>query len=63
MKRQLSYRIIGIGLFHAVLYLYLVPFVIYPSFGNSGLTFTVIVAVIISIAVLASIKLSRNKGD
>ena len=63
MKKQLTYRIIGIGLFHAVLYLFLVPFVIYPAFGKNGLVFTVIVAVIISITVLATIKMKRKKGD
>ncbi len=40
MKRA-GKRIIGIGIFHTFLYGYLVPFVIYPRFGDNGLTFAI----------------------
>jgi len=62
MKKKLILRVIGIGIFHAVLYLYIVPFVIYPKFGNNGFKFTIVVAIIISIAVLGTILLeTKNK--
>jgi ABC-type sulfate transport system permease component len=45
-----------------VLYLYIVPFVIYPRFGDNGFKFAVLVAVIVSIAVLGTLFLGkRNK--
>lgn len=54
-------RIIGIGLLHSFLYGYLVPFIIYPRFGQHGITFAVIVAVLISIGILATLRLGKNK--
>ncbi|MCD4722258.1 MAG: hypothetical protein K8S13_20720 [Desulfobacula sp.] len=64
MKRKVLLRIIGIGIFHMVLYLYVVPFVIYPKFGKNGFEFTIAVAIIISIAVLGTIFLEKKiKGD
>ncbi len=60
-------RIFGIGIFHSFLYIYLVPFVIYPRFGQDGMTFAVIVAVLVSIATTATLWLKRktkgNKGE
>ena len=53
------FRIIGIGIFHMILYLYIVPFVIYPKFGKIGFEFTIAVAIIISIAVLGTILLEK----
>lgn len=54
MKKKIIPRVIGIGVFHMVLYLYVVPFVIYPKFGKNGFNFTVAVAIIISIAILGT---------
>ena len=62
MKKKIL-RIMGIGIFHAVLYLYVVPFVIYPQFGKNGSVFSVILAIIISIAVLGTMGLNKQKGD
>lgn len=59
MKKKVLLRIIGIGIFHMILYLYVVPFVIYPKFGKIGFEFTIAVAVIISIAVLGTILLEK----
>lgn len=61
MKKNLIVRILGIGVFHAFLYLYLVPFVIYPKFGNNGFQFTIIVAIIISIAIFGTMFISKQK--
>ncbi len=61
MKKSLIFRLIGIGMFHAVLYLYVVPFMIYPRFGNNGFKITIAVAVIISIAVLGTIFIRKKK--
>ena len=55
MKKKVILRIIGIGIFHMILYLYIVPFVIYPKFGQNGFKFAVVVAIIVSIAVLGTI--------
>lgn len=54
MKRKLILRILGIGIFHMVLYLYVVPFVIYPRFGHNGFKLAITIAIIISIAVLGT---------
>ncbi len=61
MKKKLILKIIGIGVFHAVLYLYFVPFVIYPKFGNNGFQFAVIIAIIISIAIFSIMFIQRQK--
>lgn len=63
MKTKMLSRVIGIGIFHAVLYMYIVPFLIYPKFGHNGFIFAVVVAIIISIAILGTIFLSNYKGD
>jgi len=65
MKKKVTLRIIGIGIFHIVLYLYIVPFVIYPRFGNNGFKLTIVIAIIFSIAVLGTMFTSKKKlkGD
>ncbi len=63
--KKVGLRIVGIGIFHMILYGYLVPFVIYPRFGSNGLTFALIVALLVSIAVLGTLWLgkSNKRGD
>ena len=57
-------RIAVIGIFHAVLYLYFVPFIIYPKFGSNGLVFAGIVTLIISVAVFGTAFIGKKfKGD
>jgi len=60
MKKKVIWKIIGIGIFHSILYLYIVPFVVYPKFGKIGFQFTLIVAIIISIAVLGTIFIEKT---
>ena len=60
MKKTIV-RIVGIGLFHATLYLYIVPFLIYPKFGSNGFKFTIIVAIMISIAIIGTILFEKKK--
>ena len=60
MKKKIILRIIGIGAFHAFLYLYLVPFVIYPEFGNNGFQFAVVIAILISIAIFGTMFISKQ---
>lgn len=60
MKKRMFVRSIGIGLFHMILYLYVVPFVIYPKFGNSGLKITILVAIIISIIALGTLFIKKK---
>ena len=45
-------RFAGIGLFHGVLYAFLVPFIIYPRFGSRGLTLVVVLSLIVTMALL-----------
>ena len=61
MKKKLIVRVLGIGALHAFLYLYLVPFVIYPKFGNNGFQFTIIIAIIISVAIFGTMFISKKK--
>jgi hypothetical protein len=56
-------RIVGIGIFHMFLYVYLVPFVIYPRYGSNGFVFIVIMAVIISIAVFGTLWIGKKRND
>ena len=55
-------RIVCIGVFHMFLYMYLVPFVIYPRYGSNGLVFTVVTAVIISMAVLGTLWIGKKRN-
>ena len=61
--RKVWPRIVGIGVFHMFLYMYLVPFVIYPRYGCNGLRFTIITAVVISIAVLGTLWVGKKKNS
>ncbi|WP_459916623.1 hypothetical protein [Desulfocicer niacini] len=54
-------RLIFIGCLHTFLYLWFVPFVVYPRFGDSGLKMTVAVAVLISVALLATLFVGKFK--
>jgi len=58
---KIAIRIVGIGLLHSFLYGYLVPFVIYPQFGRNGITFAVMLAILISIGIMATLWLGKNK--
>ncbi len=61
MKKSAVLRIVGIGTLHMFLYLWLVPFVIYPRFGDSGLKMTVAVAVLVSVAVIATLFIGKKR--
>ncbi len=60
-------RIAGIGIFHTVLYMVLVPFIIIPRFGVPGLEVTVVASVIVSVVVMGSLGVKKKnkkfKGD
>lgn len=63
MKRRITLRIIFIGCLHTVLYAYIVPFIIYPRFGNHGIMFAVTLAIIISVVVFGTVFLEKkSKG-
>lgn len=61
MKRA-GIRIAAIGIFHMILYGYLVPFVIYPRFGSKGMPFVLLVAVIVSVTVLGTLWIGKRKN-
>nr|NJM01624.1 hypothetical protein [Desulfobacula sp.] len=64
MKKRMTVRIFLIGSLHMILYLYIVPFMIYPKFGKNGITVAVGLAVLISTVVLGTLFFERkNKGD
>lgn len=60
MKKRAVLRVIGIGLLHTFLYLWLVPFVIYPRFGQNGLKMAVAIAVLISIVLVATLFICKK---
>ena len=64
MKKKIRLRIFLIGSLHMVLYLYIVPFMVYPTFGKNGIIIVVVLAVLVSAVVLGTLSLERkNKGE
>ena len=66
MKKKTIYKIVSIGCLHTFLYLYLIPFVIFPAFGKNGLKLIVAIAIAVSIIILTTIfkeKSDRSKKD
>ena len=66
MKKKTIYKIAGIGCLHTFLYLYFIPFVIFPAFGKNGLKLVVTIAIAVSIIILITIfieKSNRSKKD
>ncbi len=61
IKKEVVIRFVIIGMLHAFLYLWLVPFVVYPKFGHNGFMFIVVVAVLISVATLGTLFIGRKK--
>ncbi|MBF0199704.1 MAG: hypothetical protein HQK66_00030 [Desulfamplus sp.] len=54
MKRQVVLRILLIGMLHSFLYLWFVPFVVFPMFGSHGILTTVLIALLVSVALFCS---------
>jgi hypothetical protein len=63
MKKKTFYKIAGIGCLHTFLYSYLIPFIIFPAFGENGLKLAVAVAVAISIIILITIFIEKIKQE
>ena len=64
MKKTITVRIVLIGSLHMVLYLYIVPFMVYPAFGKNGITVVMVLAILISAIVLGTLSFERkNKGE
>ncbi len=63
IKKAVFIRVVMIGMLHTFLYLWLVPFAIYPRFGNDGFMFTVAVAAVISISMVGTLFIGRKKRD
>jgi len=64
MKKRTTLRIVLIGSLHMILYLYIVPFVVYPKFGKNGIKFAVALAIVISVVVLGTLFFEgKNKGE
>jgi len=61
MKKNVLIRVVLIGMLHSFLYLWLVPFVIYPRFGDNGFKMTVAVAVLISVGLLVTLFVGKSK--
>ena len=60
MKKKTIYKIVSIGCLHTFLYLYLIPFVIFPAFGKNGLALTVVITIAISIIILITIFIEKS---
>ncbi len=57
-------RILTIGVLHLVLYGVVVPFVIYPRFGEKGSGIAVAIILILTLGIMASLGLGKNrKGE
>ena len=61
MKKKLLIRFAMIGALHSFLYLWLVPFIIYPRFGHDGFMLTVAIAVVISVSLLGMLFLGKKR--
>jgi len=61
MKKKALIRIVFIGMLHAFLYLWFVPFVVYPRFGDNGFKMTIVVAVLISVVLLVTLFVGKLK--
>jgi hypothetical protein len=59
MKKIL--RIGFIGTLHIAVYLWLLPYVILPKFGNKGTKITVAILILISVIVLSSLFIKKKK--
>ncbi len=63
MKKKLMFRLVAIGCLHSFLYLGLVPFVIYPMYDDNGFMMVVVIAVALSISMLATLFIKKNKKN
>lgn len=63
-KKKAFFKIAGIGLFHSFLYLWLVPFVVVPLFGErfSGIVFAIVGAFSVSVVFTLFVKGRRKKN-
>jgi hypothetical protein len=61
MKKIL--RIGFIGILHMTVYLWLLPFVILPKFGNRGTKITITVLILISLIVLSSLVIKKREKN
>ncbi len=60
MKKKNIYKILSIGCLHTFLYLYLIPFVIIPTFGKKGLKVAIAIAIAISITIILTIVIEKS---
>ena len=64
MNKNSLIRICVIGVFHAVLYLYIIPYIVAPRFGSTGASFLAVTAIIISVSVLGTVIIGKKfKGE
>ena len=64
MKKKNIYKLITIGCLHTFLYLFFIPFVIFPAYGKNGIKITVAIAVAISITIIITILIEKsNRSD
>ncbi|MBF0211307.1 MAG: hypothetical protein HQK68_10525 [Desulfamplus sp.] len=63
IKKEIFIRALIIGAMHSVLYLWLVPFVIYPKFGKSGFLSVLAVAILISVLIIGTLLFNKRKRD
>jgi len=56
-------RIGFVGALHITVYLWLLPFVILPKFGNKGTKITVALLILISVIILSSLFIKKRKNN
>ena len=60
---QKIWRIGFIGALHATVYLWLLPYVILPKFGNKGTKITVTILILISLVILSRLFLKKRRKN
>ena len=55
-------RLVCIGMCHIILYMYLIPKVIFPKFGKQGIVSATVLAVVISIVIIGNTWFGKKKN-
>lgn len=60
-RKKILIRFLLIGALHSTVYLYLIPFIVFPLFGKNVVTFVIIITVLLSLLILATYFINKKK--
>ncbi|MCP3925576.1 MAG: hypothetical protein GY714_23655 [Desulfobacterales bacterium] len=60
-KKRVLLRVLLIGALHSTVYLWLIPFVILPVFGDDAVISVVVVTVIVSLLIFGTVLINKKK--